>query len=295
MERLMESQTGIASLISHDVPVKLFQYPDVSLSDVCFDTQKKQLSVVASFNQPTHLHKCTEQGRKTWWENSRQLQVDSLICLLDSDGNALFCSVSTSPASQSQEPGLSEERGKVQTLWSNPSKAFVTLRLVDTDNPALVGVLGRDFQSTNVRYVLVEFPGVLLPSFQPTLEALQNMSRDPEVPFADVLLRDTTARTRQIVWPLYANQPGFYFDLGPITTLGEPLRLSRNGEFDVSTLKARTTLDGAQCSALVGALSRDLALIQGPPGTGKSFVAIQVVKILLECRIRAQLNPIVCV
>ena len=180
-------------------------------------------------------------------------------------------------------------------MCSDPHKAVVTLRVIDMDNPALAKVLGRDWKSSHLQQVLVEFPGVLLPSFQPTLVALQRMSRHPDVPFAHLLLPGVEEESRETAWPAYATQPGFAFDLGSIARDGNHLYLSRNTAFDPSVLKARTTLDDAQCSALIGALSRDLALMQGPPGTGKSFVAIQAVKILLECRQRARLNPIICV
>lgn len=35
--------------------------------------------------------------------------------------------------------------------------------------------------------------------------------------------------------------------------------------------------------------------MQGPPGTGKSFVAVQAVKVLLNSREEAEMNPIICV
>ena len=297
MESLTHSQPRDSSGKSRDMSLslKIFKYSRVSLADVSFENQKKQLVVVATFDQPTHLQKSSERDRAAWWENSRQLQLDSLVCLLDSEGNALFFSVYNRGAIQGQEVGQREENQKVPTLWSDPSTAFITLRLIDMDNPALVSVLGRDWKSTQIQHVLVEFPGVLLPSFQPTLEALQSMSRDPDVPFSDLLLHDSNMRIGKTAWPAYATQPGFYFDFAPIAAKGDPLRLSRNRAVDTSVLKARTTLDDAQCTALVGALSRNLALMQGPPGTGKSFVAIQVVKVLLESRMRAQMNPIVCV
>ena len=40
--------------------------------------------------------------------------------------------------------------------------------------------------------------------------------------------------------------------------------------------------NGAQLAAMKSALSKDLTLIQGPPGTGKTFVALQIMKSLLD-------------
>ena len=65
--------------------------------------------------------------------------------------------------------------------------------------------------------------------------------------------------------------------------------------FEIESLQSRSTLDEAQCTALINALSREFALIQGPPGTGKSYVALQLVKILLQHRKKAQLNAIIIV
>lgn len=281
--------------VSRNSSVRFIQYHHVSLHDVQFLQQKKQLIVVASLDQPKHLQNTSEKVRRLWWENSRQLQADSLVCLVDSDKNALFFSVYNPPMIPRQETAQAPKVREERTLWSDQTSAFVTLRLIDMDNPALVGILGRDPRGTHFQHVLVEFPGVLLPSFQPTLLALQAMSRSPDIPFGEILLGDSNTRGDQSAWPPYAHQPGFYFDLSPIAADDMPLRLSRNGTFDMSALKARTTLDDAQCKALVGALSRDLALMQGPPGTGKSFLAIQAVKVLLNCRDRARLNPIICV
>ncbi len=163
------------------------------------------------------------------------------------------------------------------------------------ENPSLALVLGRDWKSKRPQQILVEFPGILLPSFAPTLKALQAMSNAPKVPFSNLFLPISDAREQNLTWPAYATQSGFVFDLGSITTDKNNLYLSPDHDFDCADLKSQSTLDDAQVSALIRALSRNLALIQGPPGTGKSYVAIQAVKVLLECRARAELNTIICV
>ena len=284
--------------------LKVFTYPRTELSDAFFEETQKQIVVVATFDQPQHLWNATGRVRESWWENNKRLHVDSLVSLVDSEGRALFFSVfarggfnASSPTRTAQKDAREEEanRKSVPKLWSDPRKAFVTLRIVDMENPALASILGREWRSKPTQQHLVEFPGILLPSFQPTLKALQRMSHAPHIPFSDVLLPDSELDSRCLEWPAYATQPGFAFDLGPITQDAGHLYLSRDRDFDRAALKSRTSLDDAQCNALIGALSRNLALIQGPPGTGKSYVAIQAVKVLLECRLRAELNPIICV
>lgn len=65
--------------------------------------------------------------------------------------------------------------------------------------------------------------------------------------------------------------------------------------FDFANLAAKSSLDEAQQTAVVDALSRKLALIQGPPGTGKSFTGVALTKVLLDNASKARLGPIVCV
>ena len=304
MGELINSNITSKSEKPRNVGLRVYKYLLVALSYFFFAEQQKQLIVVATFDQPQHLQNVTSSVRQTWWENSKQLQVDSLVSWVDSEENALFFSISARGGFKASgygnpQPKQAGEEEKpeesVSTLWSDPRKAFVTLRIIDLDNPALVSVLGRDWKLNQTQKVLVEFPGILLPSFQPTLEALQRMSQTPSIPFSHLLLPNCKSNNRQIAWPAYATQPGFAFDMRSITQDGSHLYLSRNNDFDHAALKARTTLDDAQCTSLIGALSCELALMQGPPGTGKSFVAIQAVKVLLECRLRAQLNPIICV
>ena len=135
-----------------------------------------------------------------------------------------------------------------------------------------------------------------------------------DVPFTDLLLPRSEQEAAETEWPVYVTQPGFAFTFNPIMRDNfqgiKTLRLAHGKKFKMGKLKDSTTLDDAQCAALVGALSRNLALIQGPPGTGKSFcerveihlmwflgksfVAVQLVKVLLNSRVEAEMNPIIC-
>ncbi|EXJ73565.1 uncharacterized protein A1O5_03326 [Cladophialophora psammophila CBS 110553] len=60
-------------------------------------------------------------------------------------------------------------------------------------------------------------------------------------------------------------------------------------------MEARTDLDRGQCKGLLAALTREYAFIQGPPGTGKTYLGIQLMKILLHCKRKANLGPVVIV
>ena len=292
---------------NHQNGLKAFTYSNVRLSDATFEKGHKQVIVVATFDQPDHLHRASTRVRETWWEDSKRLQVDSLVSIVDSDGNALFFTVADRgdrdwtkartvlPDKTIEEKKKDANVGPSVKLWSNALEAIITLRVIDMNNPSLAGVLGRDWKSKQSHQVLVEFPGILLPSFEPTLKALQRMSQAHDIPFSDLLLPGSETADGHLLWPAYATQPSFSFDLGCITQDKGHLRLAQGHAFDYNALKAKTSLDNAQAHALIGALSRNLALVQGPPGTGKSYVAVQAVKVLLECRDRAKLGPIICV
>lgn len=307
MESLKPLETRDSRDAAHEIGLRIHKYSKVVLSSVHFD-KRAHLRVMAQFQQPEHISKRSAADRRLWWDRCKQLQIDTLVCLVDSDGHCLFFSVwdrkGFTQAGQLINTGLwgvdrlsqgQEDEKKVPNLWHNPQRGTITLRLIDMGNQDFRQVLGRDLRRLSVEQVIVEFPGVLLPSFQPTLEALQRMSKHVDIPFSDLLLPKQEPGPVQTSWPAYATQPHFAFNLSPVVTDGEPLYLQQNEAFDFTGLKERSTLDEAQCKALVGALSRNLALVQGPPGTGKSYIAVQAVKILLEGREKAEMNPIICV
>lgn len=267
---------------------------------------------MAHFDQPQHLTSKSARERRVWWEHCKRLQVDSLLCLVDSDGDSIFLSVCNREGYKEKdvtEPQYSDslvqpvadgEQRTKPNLFANPNRVTITLRLIELGKQGFPRILGRDITSFTTRQILVEFPGVLLPSFQPTLEALQRMSKNiGDIPFTDLLLPRVEQEAATTAWPLYATQPGFAFRFDPIMkpgiSEGNTLQLAQGTTFNMDALKDTTILDEAQCSALVGALSRNLALMQGPPGTGKSFVAVQMVKVLLNSRVKAEMNPIICV
>ena len=298
MESLNPRDTMDLTDTDHEIGLRIHKYSKVVLSSVQFH-KKTHLRVMAHFQQPEHLSRLNGADRRKWWDTCKQLQLDALVCLVDSEGHCLFFSVCDRKGFRQADNtvfhGTDQDETKVPNLWRSPEQATVTLRLIDMGNQDFKQILGRDLAASTVEQVIVEFPGVLLPSFQPTLEALQHMSRHVEVPFSNLLLPNRESDPVQTCWPAYATQPHFAFDLGPIVTEGEPLYLQQNVAFDLNSLKDRSTLDDAQCEALVGALSRNLALVQGPPGTGKSYIAVQAVKVLLKCREEAEMNPIICV
>jgi DNA replication protein DnaC len=63
----------------------------------------------------------------------------------------------------------------------------------------------------------------------------------------------------------------------------------------VDTIEARTALDRGQSQALISALTREFAFIQGPPGTGKSYLGVELMKVLMDCKSRVDLGPVIVV
>ena len=111
-------------------------------------------------------------------------------------------------------------------------------------------------------HVPCEFPGVLLPSFYPTLKALQKMSTTLDLAFADMIAPfDTHVHKTDLQPPMYTQTPGFTFDLASIVT-NEHLELSLADAFDHAALATSSSLDDdAQQTAVINALTRKLALI----------------------------------
>ncbi|KAL8973925.1 MAG: hypothetical protein Q9197_001836 [Variospora fuerteventurae] len=255
--------------------------------------RRKGLQLVADFAQPTAVSQYGEPRRKEWWDNSRRLQPTSLVCLerkqRDDDG---------SKAAQGVAAEMENQRKKLEmpSLHKDDSRAAVMLTLV-SNNPEHVVWISRLFIQgrSMVKMSLVEFAGVLLPTFKPTLQALQDMSQRLDLPFANYLAPDDSeVDIQDISPPLYTQREDFALDLSP-STHGEPLTLSMRQPFDGETFNDRTSLDVAQQTAVLHALNSSLALIQGPPGTGKSYTGVSIIKVLLHNQKAIELGPIICV
>ncbi|KAI7531308.1 hypothetical protein KC331_g14182, partial [Hortaea werneckii] len=223
-------------------------------------------------------------------------------CLLSSLGSAIFFTVVPEPKNPKKDAAKGEQQTSIHKqydLWSNGQRAHVIVKPAQQDG---IEAIFRELSSSgNARSSLVEFPGVLLPAFQPTLRAMQRLTETLEVPFAEILApvstTDNPTRDVEIHPPNYATRPGFQFDLSAVTKNGKALRFTpgRDIEGAAAELAQYSSLDYGQAEAVVSSLSRSLALIQGPPGTGKSYTGVQLIKILLAHKKACNLGPILCV
>ena len=277
---------------------RTFAYNDAILMQVTL-ADKHGVLLGYEFSQPEPVRaRETVSDRRDWWHHSKRLQQDALICVIDAKGSPLFCVVVENGLSN---PGQEQRKVKqtTPTIFESPEKAYITLSLVEISHLALGNLLdGYIAHHSPGSEVLVEFPGVLLPSFKPTLQALQNMSLNFEdVPFRQLIAPPLALghQTADVEPPDYFLKKGFSFDLSSLLQDEQHLRLSAREPFDLSALRKYTTLDPAQAESLKYALTHKLALIQGPPGTGKSFTGVAILKALVHNAKAGSLGPLICV
>jgi len=296
--------TGTQTLVYRNIIFESFKIDD-----------KEGLQLTVSFDQPARLTKESVNAaeRKRWWTHSRSMQSGSLVCFVDQQKHLTFFTVSERivTAADNQYQG----HDMVRDLSSHPTRALVSLKFIDIDND-----LDRTIEEyhRHSRYYddypvasMVEFPGMLFASFAPILEFLRNIvtvGNGAVVPFPQLIAPEGNKSTGHPVED--SERKGFIKVAPPTYMRGDctldlsvlmkkgvrgSLTHSVNHPCSIPTLQDLTTLDKGQCEALLGGLTRQLALIQGPPGTGKSYVGVQLVRVLLHNRLKLDLGPIICV
>ncbi|KAG9695911.1 hypothetical protein KCU95_g3802, partial [Aureobasidium melanogenum] len=289
----MEPQRGKSTLRRHTYRNVLVELPK-------FDSFRG-LEFVISFDQPPELRSKSKKQCQDWWTHSKRLEGDALICLISSTRAFVFCSVCF-PHDQSKR--FAKDKEQVPDLHRNiishsDNRVRVIARPSEMNTESIAHILGifsqKDFQGGRS---LVEFPGVLLPAFLPTLTALKTVSRSGNLPFSDFLAPSQGSGESTVVVPppAYAQRAGFRFKLDSIiqdeTSAFDPTKFK---QADIGSLQKASTLDNTQASALLSSLSRSFALIQGPPGTGKSYTGVALMKTLVNNKKAAALGPILVV
>ena len=271
-----------------------------SIAYVSFE-RRRGLEVQISFLQPFSIRKKSATEKRRWWEETKRLEEGILLVYLfledDTDSpkaSLLFLTVSQKCTDASKNFGLS----------SKTQLATITAKLATRKQSDLEKLIR--LSSSKTHGILIEFPGVLLATFVPILESIQNMQRLSRLPFRQWILPDRVGAYNEGVEatdvppPLYTRSPGFKFSLQPIlNSAGDEFsidpRVSANNINTIGELERRTNLDRGQCQALVAALTREYAFIQGPPGTGKSYLGVRLMRVLLACKLKAKLGPVVVV
>jgi hypothetical protein len=273
--------------------MRAYPYTKAHIGYVSFN-RNRGVEAHVSFNQLHALRKKSAPDRRKWWEDSKRLEEGSLLCFvsfINNKSSLLFLTVSE----KCTDPKAS------YSLSSHDHISTIVTKLATRNQVDLELLIQLSCQDT--RGALIEFPGILLATFLPILENLQNMHRFGRLPFRRWILPDRhtiSGNPLDILPPLYARGQSFLFPLDSILKAGgDRLSLSPGVSMDdvasVAELEARTSLDRGQCLALMAALTREFAFIQGPPGTGKSYLGVQLMSVLLACKEKADLGPVVVV
>ncbi|KAI0468176.1 hypothetical protein F4859DRAFT_524665 [Xylaria cf. heliscus] len=242
-----------------------------------------------------------------YWAVSRRLEPGALVCVLQ-QATAIFCVVSEStirPDPNRPKPrkkGNGTQANMKRDLYSNKDFSYVNLSLAEPQASDVRTMIQTYKSGLSSQRVLVEFPGILLPSFQSTLVALQVLYRTGDLPFSEILAYDENSGDVTIAPPLYSTKTGFAFNLKPITNKRENLVYSPQSPPDPNLLTSKSQLDHGQAVACLNALRRSFQVIQGPPGTGKSWTgevsrlySLAILQVLLHNGGRAGIGPILCV
>jgi hypothetical protein len=338
-DELKETLGGVMTAIENDPTLlddgklnlgnmRAYPYAKAHVRYISFD-QRRGLEARISFDQLSALRKKPASERRKWWEESKRLEEGVLLCFVSVIGNKsslLFFTVSEKCIDPKKDYSLSSHEHNSTIVTKLATRNQVDMELMI------------QLSCQNVRGALIEFPGVVLATFVPILENLQNMQRLSRLPFRQWILPDRItvfgkgSELLNIPPPLYARDPGFVFSLDtilkgadgglsmspqvsvdeiarqdPWVALLDSLWNDAGGRFSlnprasvddsaiIDELEARTELDRGQCQALIAALTREFALIQGPPGTGKSYLGVQLMRVLLACKRKAHLGPVVVV
>jgi hypothetical protein len=295
-----DDPSTLANPKAHLGDMRAYYYPNAHISYVSFEA-RRGLQAQISFPQPAGARHRPAGQRTTWWEESRRLEAGSLLSYVFVSGSMvqhLFFTVTQKSTNPAQEYGLADR----------DFMATITARLTTQNHAALETLI--DASCGDIRGVLLEFPNVLPATFVPILENLQGMHHLSRLRFSQWLLPDqhdgppSCKVFQDIPPPVYARRADFEFPLSSIltgeatradSTFGITASASCSDAVLIAEIASKTTLDDGQCRALVAALTREFAFIQGPPGTGKSYIGLQVMRVLLTIKQRANLGPIIVV
>ncbi|KAI1207801.1 putative NF-X1 finger and helicase domain protein [Annulohypoxylon truncatum] len=277
--------------------VRKYSYSVVDIVDTTCK-RRSGLEFHLKLKQPELASRLSTEAREDWWRISKRLEIGALVCFLERD-TAVFFAVSDStirPKIDSNKGNRDRPPFGKRDLHSNASFAYVSLSLAEPSDTDL-RVMLRAIRSKNpTPRSLIEFPGVLVPSFKPALSALQHISRTLDLPFTNLLAPVLDGPIQvTIPPPLYTTKPKFAFDLKCLTSDGGNFTFRPKNDPNPRDLSIRSSLDEGQSRALLNTLKRGLALIQGPPGTGKSYTGEAIIKVLLANKYKAEIGPIVCV
>ncbi|GLB37649.1 putative P-loop containing nucleoside triphosphate hydrolase protein [Lyophyllum shimeji] len=242
---------------------------------------RRGLAVSFSFDSPPGRARSPQSRvRKAFWEgmSGKRMMRGGLVALVWKRGTRVDVHL-----------GVLASSVKDLTESAHADKDRVSARIIFFDPDVELRIL-QALKEPASQYggtaIIVEAP-VMFEAIRPFLEALRV---EPEsVPFSQYLVHRPVRffSGSGIRPPQYARIPGFAYQLAPLFPHEAgvaDLKLYVNDADSVAgVLRAleRSRLDLSQASAVVEALSREVALIQGPPGTGKSFTGVELLRVLI--------------
>lgn len=236
----------------------------------------KQLagSILISFSQPPQIVDEPTKRRKEFWERSRRrLMQGALVCIASrAPSNSAGHHANSRSGAQNFRMilGVITQRD-VDVLAKDPKVAQIHISLSDPLSYLLM--LDSIHQNSAAeQWFLVESTGSFFESYRPILKALQ-ICVPATMPFGKYIaptseeLLQFVSQKGTIDPPLYTRAPGFRFDLSILLKDKRPCYLevdnSQSVDKAIEMLRAYSTLDNTQASALVETLSREIALIKG--------------------------------
>ncbi|XEU97642.1 hypothetical protein FSHL1_002928 [Fusarium sambucinum] len=290
---LLQSEELLDGRLSNPDPQAQI-YVESRIEDLV-SSKKHGTEAVLSFELPRHMLGKSQEQQKAWWKASSRLGQGTLVCFVcptPGRTSLLFFQVTCKSTSRSDLKENEERTSNITPLNDSPS---ITVKLANHSRDDLL--LLAKLYTTKGLGVLVDFNGVILDTFVPILRNLQTIKRENQVAFQQWIL-PSAAEDRSVTTPAYARRLDFTFSLRTITK-DKAIDLALDPELpeniDIEELERATGLDQGQCHGLIGALTREYALIQGPPGTGKSYLGVQLLRVLLAAKQKAHLGPIVII
>lgn len=232
--------------------------------------------------QPLETQPLDPTERYEWWINRQGFQHDSLVCLWSKDMVVMFAQVGHYKDKNLNKHDYGADMARIYCRPFEQSQRYVDWLLTN----AMI------YKERN--YTLLEFPNLPTWSFVPPLRALQQMSNMQDTPLSNVLEPSDLPQPIWVHPAPYAMVDNFKFQLGRAAKGYGQGELSVSDLFDTK-IRAGSSLDGGQTSALMHALRHRIALIQGPPGTGKSYTAVAIIETLLKSLSNNTPGPIICV
>ncbi|KAG4430775.1 hypothetical protein IFR05_013744 [Cadophora sp. M221] len=160
--------------------IRAYAYLNVHIRNLSFD-HNRGLEVQLSFPQPTAARKKSKAQRHRWWEDSKRLEEGVFLSLLSFQGDKsslLFFNVT----------GKETNPDKVASLSSHNYLANIIAKLASNNRDDLDTMVRLNCQRSSG--ILIELPSIIIATFVPVLESIQDMYRLCRLPFRQWIIPD---------------------------------------------------------------------------------------------------------